>query len=50
VRFTQSVIPVGAALFVLAELLNLPDHIAWAQGKAGAPAGGASEAAKELSH
>jgi TRAP-type C4-dicarboxylate transport system permease small subunit len=50
VRITQSVIPIGAALFVLAELLNLPDQIAWAQGRPAAPAGGPPEAAKELSH
>ena len=50
VRFTQSVIPVGAALFVLAELLNLPDQIAWAQGRAVVPGGALPDAAKELSH
>ena len=50
VRFTQSVIPVGAALFVLAELLNLPDQIAWAQGRAVPRAPAGSDAAKELSH
>ena len=49
VRLTQSVIPVGAVLFVLAELLNLPDQIAWALGRPGAPAG-TPDAAKELSH
>src|SRR5439155_18010697 len=32
VAFTQSVIPIGAALFVVAELLNLPDRVAWAEG------------------
>ena len=50
VRATQSVIPIGALLFVVAELLNLPGQIAWATGKAppGPPA--AVEAAKELSH
>jgi len=50
VRLTQSVIPIGAALFVLAELLNLPDQIAWAQGRPVAPAAAAPDAAKELSH
>ncbi len=50
VRFTQSVIPIGAGLFVLAELLNLPDYIAWAQGRPAAPAGATPDAAKELSH
>jgi TRAP-type C4-dicarboxylate transport system permease small subunit len=33
VWLTQSVIPVGGALFILAEALNLPDRIAWAKGK-----------------
>jgi TRAP-type C4-dicarboxylate transport system permease small subunit len=33
VKLTQSVMPIGAALFVLAEALNLPDRIAWAQGR-----------------
>jgi len=48
VAVTQSVIPIGAVLFVAAELLNLPDRIAWAQGK---PAQGeAPAAATELSH
>jgi TRAP-type C4-dicarboxylate transport system permease small subunit len=50
VRLTQSVIPVGAVLFITAELLNLPDRIAWARGKPPSPAGAAPEAAKELSH
>jgi TRAP-type C4-dicarboxylate transport system permease small subunit len=50
VRLTQSVIPIGAVLFILAELLNLPDRIAWARGKPAAPAGAAPDAAKELSH
>jgi len=50
VRLTQSVIPIGAVLFILAELLNLPDRIAWARGKSGAPPGAPPDAAKELSH
>jgi TRAP-type C4-dicarboxylate transport system permease small subunit len=50
VRVTQSVIPIGAALFVVAELLNLPDQIAWARGRGPKPTGGATDAAKELSH
>ncbi|MFL5312985.1 MAG: TRAP transporter small permease [Myxococcales bacterium] len=50
VRFTQSVIPIGAALFVLAELLNLPDQIAWAQGRPVAATAAPPDAAKELSH
>ena len=49
VALTQSVIPIGATLFVIAELLNLPDRIAWAQGRtaAAAPEQGVE---KELSH
>jgi len=50
IRFTQSVIPIGAALFVLAELLNLPDQIAWAQGRPVGPTAAPPDAAKELSH
>ena len=50
IRFTQSVIPIGAALFVLAELLNLPDQIAWAQGRPIGPTAAPPDAAKELSH
>ncbi|HKC61623.1 MAG TPA: TRAP transporter small permease subunit [Myxococcales bacterium] len=50
VRVTQSVIPIGAALFIVAELLNLPDRIAWARGKPTAQAAAAPDAAKELSH
>ncbi len=48
VSVTQSALPIGAVLFVVAELLNLPDRIAWAQRRPSAPA--APEAAKELSH
>jgi TRAP-type C4-dicarboxylate transport system permease small subunit len=48
VAVTQSVIPVGAILFIVAELLNLPDRIAWAQMRPSAPAGPGP--AKELSH
>jgi TRAP-type C4-dicarboxylate transport system permease small subunit len=50
VRVTQSVIPIGAALFVLAELLNLPGQLAWARGKPTGPADAHAGAAKELSH
>jgi TRAP-type C4-dicarboxylate transport system permease small subunit len=50
VRLTQSVIPIGAALFVLAELLNLPDQIAWAEGRAAASVAQTPDVAKELSH
>ena len=50
VRVTQSVIPIGATLFVLAELLNLPGQIAWARGRPAAPPPTASDASKELSH
>jgi TRAP-type C4-dicarboxylate transport system permease small subunit len=32
VWLTQSVIPIGAALFVVAELLNLPEQIRWVRG------------------
>jgi len=49
VRVTQSVIPIGAALFILAELLNLPGQIAWAKGRPAAPPPTATDAAKELS-
>ena len=48
VALTQSVIPIGAAFFILAELINLPDHLAWAAGKTTAPAAPGAE--KELSH
>lgn len=37
IQFTQSVIPVGAALFILAELLSLPGY--WRQVAAGRSAG-----------
>ncbi|HYZ89820.1 MAG TPA: TRAP transporter small permease subunit [Myxococcales bacterium] len=50
VRVTQSVIPIGAALFVVAELLNLPGQIAWARGRPAAPPPTSTDAAKELSH
>jgi TRAP-type C4-dicarboxylate transport system permease small subunit len=50
VRVTQSVIPIGAALFILAELLNLPGQIAWAKGRPAAPPPTSTDAAKELSH
>ncbi|TMB10496.1 MAG: hypothetical protein E6J66_11675, partial [Deltaproteobacteria bacterium] len=33
ISLTQSVIPIGAALFVVAELLNLPDRLSWAMGR-----------------
>ena len=49
VTLTQSVIPIGAALFILAEMLNLPDRLDWARGRtaAAAPEQGVE---KELSH
>ncbi|HWE25643.1 MAG TPA: TRAP transporter small permease subunit [Myxococcales bacterium] len=50
VRVTQSVIPIGAVLFVIAELLNLPGQIAWAKGRPSAPSPTSTDAAKELSH
>jgi TRAP-type C4-dicarboxylate transport system permease small subunit len=46
VRLTQSVIPIGAVLFIVAELINLPDQIRWTRG-AGAEG---PAAAKELTH
>jgi TRAP-type C4-dicarboxylate transport system permease small subunit len=48
VRVTQSVIPIGAALFVLSELLNLPGQIAWAKGRPAAPSPISTDAAKEV--
>jgi TRAP-type C4-dicarboxylate transport system permease small subunit len=47
VALTQSVIPIGAALFIVAELLNLPDHIAWASGRTVVTV---DQTAKEASH
>lgn len=32
VQYTQSVIPIGAALFIIAQLLSLPDELARARG------------------
>jgi TRAP-type C4-dicarboxylate transport system permease small subunit len=49
VRVTQSVIPIGAVLFVVAELLNLPARIREARGEA-APPSDAEQASKELAH
>jgi len=49
VALTQSVIPIGAALFVVAELLNLPDRVAWAEGGK-VVVSAQQDAAKELSH
>ena len=34
-QFTQSVIPIGAILFVVAEILNLPQILREASGRAG---------------
>jgi len=48
VTVTQSVIPLGAVLFVVAELLNLPDRLAWASGRKVAVGG--QDVAKEISH
>ena len=50
VRLTQSVIPIGAVLFVIAELLNLPGQIAWARGRPAAPSPTSTDASKELIH
>jgi TRAP-type C4-dicarboxylate transport system permease small subunit len=49
VRLTQSVIPIGAVLFIVAELFNLPGRIREAKGEA-APPSDADKAAKELAH
>jgi TRAP-type C4-dicarboxylate transport system permease small subunit len=49
VRLTQSVIPIGGALFVLAEALNLPIRVAWATGKPVAAAPG-DDVKKEITH
>ncbi|MBI4185272.1 MAG: TRAP transporter small permease subunit [Proteobacteria bacterium] len=42
VRFSQSVIPIGAALFVIAEFLVLPEALA--EARAGVPASAGAEA------
>jgi TRAP-type C4-dicarboxylate transport system permease small subunit len=47
VTVTQSVIPIGAALFVVAELLDLPERISWASGHKVVTV---DQTAKELSH
>ena len=47
VAVTQSVIPIGGVLFIVAELLNLPDRIAWASGRRVVAV---DQTAKELSH
>ena len=47
VALTQSVIPIGAALFIVAELLNLPDRIAWASGRQVVTV---DQTSKEVSH
>lgn len=41
VKYTQSVIPIGAMLFVIAELLVLPE--VWREARSGAPPGAAAE-------
>jgi len=46
VNYTQSVIPIGAVLFIIAEALNLPDILREARGLQGLR----SEAAAEVSH
>ena len=46
VRLTQSVIPIGAVLFIIAELLNLPEQLRWTTGKPVAM----PVAAQELTH
>ena len=45
VRFTQSVIPIGAVLYIIAELMILPQVIAEARGDGGP---GASSLAEKL--
>jgi TRAP-type C4-dicarboxylate transport system permease small subunit len=47
VTVTQSVIPIGGALFVVAELLDLPERISWASGH---KVVAVDQTAKELSH
>ncbi len=47
VALTQSVIPIGAVLFVIAELLTLPERIAWASGRRVVTV---DQTAKEASH
>lgn len=47
VALTQSVIPIGGVLFVIAELLNLPDQIAWVSGRRVVTV---DQTAKEISH
>ena len=49
VRLTQSVIPIGAVLFIFAELLNLPERLREARGEA-APPSDVAKASKELAH
>ncbi len=49
ISLTQSVIPIGAALFVVAELLNLPDRLSWAMGR-NVVVSPQQDTAKELSH
>jgi TRAP-type C4-dicarboxylate transport system permease small subunit len=49
VRVTQSVIPIGAVLFIIAELLTLPARIREAKGEA-APPSDIDKASKELAH
>lgn len=49
VRLTQSVIPIGAVLFIIAELLTFPDRLREAKGEA-APPSDVDKAAKELAH
>lgn len=37
VEFTQSVIPIGATLFVIAQILTLPEHWRWLKGQGPLP-------------
>jgi TRAP-type C4-dicarboxylate transport system permease small subunit len=49
VRLTQSVIPIGAVLFIVAELLNLPERLREARGEAPPPSD-IEKTSKELAH
>ena len=49
VRVTQSVIPIGAVLFVIAELLNLPERVREARGDVPPPSD-IEKTSKELAH
>jgi TRAP-type C4-dicarboxylate transport system permease small subunit len=50
VRLTQSIIPIGAVLFIAAQLLSLPDVLRRARQAAPAPGGHGAERAAEEEH